>query len=212
MWACNPALQVCEQTESGTYATQEECALAEQCGFKWGCNAALGVCEPSASGTYATEKECRTGAQCGYMYGCDASGACVLMDGGMYGTTPSCRCFDCDSAQGKCVPVGYNQQGTFETLEQCQADSGAQCGWKWGCDGTDVNAVGSGLYCRKMPNGQWDYASDCNCVSCVGGPGPGGNCTYNPDAPVEARFHDLATCQSSPDATYGKCGWKYKCV
>lgn len=211
-YACDPQLQRCVESPSGKYTSAEACTTAEKCGYKWGCNGTTGVCELSASGTYETQDECRTASQCGYTYGCDESGACILMDGGKYATADACRCFDCNSGEGKCTAVGYNRQGTFQTLEQCQADSGAQCGWKWGCDASDPDAVGSGLYCKKMQNGIWDYASDCNCVSCVGGPGPGGSCTYDAAAPEQARFHDVATCKASADDKYGKCGWKYKCV
>jgi hypothetical protein len=119
-YACDPVQQRCVESAQGKYTSLAECTTAERCGYKWGCNATSGACELGPTGTYATQEECRTASKCGYTYGCDASGACVLMDGGKYGSADACRCFDCNSAEGKCATVGYNQQGTFQTLQQCE--------------------------------------------------------------------------------------------
>jgi hypothetical protein len=189
----------CVLSQSGTFMTQEDCLARTSCGWKFKCED--GACVQAPDGTYETQAAC---FQSCYKYGCDGKGSCVRQAGGQYTTLAECKCFGC--VDNACAPVGVNVQGDYTTLSECQYDPQRQCGWKYAC-ATDGDAS---TLCKFVPGpeGTYDAAEDCRCVSAVGSPGPTCACGYNASVTGNAKYATMAECEA--DAT-DMCGWKYTC-
>jgi hypothetical protein len=193
----------CVLTVDGTYSSQAACLSGTTCGWKYKCSA--GSCTRAPDGTYATQADCF--AACS-KWGCDGSGTCVPRMDGTYNSPSECRCFSC--ANNSCAPVAANAKGTYASLNECQYDATAQCGWTYGCasaaDGGDAAS-----FCKKVPQpmGSFATAADCRCVTALGAPGPSCTCGYDPAAPADkTKYASLTTCRQGPT---DRCGWNYGC-
>jgi hypothetical protein len=193
----------CVLARDGAFLTADACSSGSICGQKYKCS--NGACVRASDGTYATQADCL--AACS-KWGCNGAGVCVPRMDGKYNSPSECRCYSCSS--NACAPVADNGTGTFASLQECQYDTAAQCGWGYGCatlaDGGDATN-----FCKRVPAPMATYATaaDCRCVTALGVAGPDCVCGYDSAAAsTKTKYATVTTCK---DSATDQCGWKYGC-
>ena len=163
-WKCNGTGQ-CVQDPTGTFATLGDCKC-----YTCDNNTCAAVAAGVTTGTYGSVTECENDAvkKCGWKYGCasvdagaDPANMCMAYPPssplGKYASSSACKCVSAVGSAGPDCQCTYDSTVTgdaaFSTVAQCQADTTAQCGWKYGCSPPVTLKMAGGS--KALPRAGW---------------------------------------------------------
>lgn len=201
----------CVLALNGTYDTTATCNSTTSCGWKYKFTP-TGACVLAPDGIYATQTECLSSNTA--RYSCGANGTVVSDPTGYFGSPDALKCYACIGGTCSAVAAGATT-GTHKTLQECQNDAAAKCGWKYTCatsatDGDYADSFDPATFTKYVPGylSSYQYANkaDARCVNNTSGPGPTCTCAYTG---VTGKFNTVTQC--STDATV-QCGWKFGCT